>query len=135
MRGITGFGAYVPRLRLTRAAVAQAHSWNGGRGGKPPAGERAMCNWDEDVITMAVEAARDGLHPLNERGPASACSAPSSAEVPARWEPVISVAVSSSPRFSAIATTPAFWRSAWGSDVDAKQIDPKSGLAPRSFSG
>ncbi|MBX9465883.1 MAG: OB-fold domain-containing protein [Aquamicrobium sp.] len=68
MRGITGFGAYVPRLRLTRGAVAQAHSWNGGRGGKPPAGERAMCNWDEDVITMAVEAARDGLHPLNERG-------------------------------------------------------------------
>lgn len=67
MRGITGFGAYVPRLRLTRNAIAQANSWSAGRVSKPPAGERAVCNWDEDVITMAVEAGRDCLHASNER--------------------------------------------------------------------
>lgn len=59
MIGIIAAGAYVPRLRLDRAAVASAHAWfspglNGlGRG------VRAMANWDEDPITMAVEAARD----------------------------------------------------------------------------
>lgn len=59
--GITGFGAYVPRLRLERAAIAEAHKWMAPSlksGGK---GTRAFCSWDEDVITMAVEAGRDAL--------------------------------------------------------------------------
>ena len=59
--GITGFGAYVPRLRLGRAAIADAHKWMapGLRGAAK--GARAFCSWDEDVITMAVEAGRDAL--------------------------------------------------------------------------
>jgi 3-hydroxy-3-methylglutaryl CoA synthase len=67
MVGILAAGAYVPRLRLQRQVVAAAHAWfaPGLRGlGK---GERAMANWDEDVVTMAVEAARDCL-PEAERG-------------------------------------------------------------------
>ena len=59
--GIQSFGGYVPRLRLDRSAIANAHAWfNPGLKilGK---GERAMANWDEDPITMAVEAARDCL--------------------------------------------------------------------------
>lgn len=59
--GITSFGAYIPRLRLERAAIAGAHRWMapGLRGmGK---GERSFCNWDEDTVTMGVEAARDAL--------------------------------------------------------------------------
>lgn len=61
MVGITAFGAYVPRLRLNRQAVYDANKWfaPGLRG--LAKGERAMANWDEDSITMAVEAARDCL--------------------------------------------------------------------------
>jgi 3-hydroxy-3-methylglutaryl CoA synthase len=63
--GILAFGAYVPRLRLQRGVVASAHAWfNPGLRGLGK-GERAMVNWDEDVITMAVEAARDCLTGLD----------------------------------------------------------------------
>jgi len=64
-KGILAFGAYVPRLRLQRASVARAHAWfNPGLMGLGK-GERAMANWDEDPITMAVEAARDCLGDFN----------------------------------------------------------------------
>lgn len=59
MVGITSFGAYIPLLRLSRKAIADANIWFdpnlAGRG----KGERSMANWDEDSVTMAVEAARD----------------------------------------------------------------------------
>ena len=55
--GITGYGGYVPRLRMQRSAISAAHRWMApGLRGK---GHRAFCSWDEDSITMAVEAARD----------------------------------------------------------------------------
>lgn len=59
--GILAFGAYIPRLRLQRASVFEAHAWfaPGLRG--LAKGERAIANWDEDSITMAVEAGRDCL--------------------------------------------------------------------------
>ena len=61
MVGITAYGGYVPRLRLSRAAAVEANGWfNRGLKGLAK-GERAMCNWDEDALTMAVEAARDCL--------------------------------------------------------------------------
>lgn len=59
--GILSFGAYIPRLRLSRKAILAANSWfNPGLKGMAK-GERAMGNWDEDAVTMAVEAARDCL--------------------------------------------------------------------------
>ena len=59
--GILAFGAYLPRLRLSRKAVADANAWfKPGLKGQAK-GERAICNWDEDSVTMAVEAARDCL--------------------------------------------------------------------------
>lgn len=59
--GITGFGSYIPRLRIERRHIADAHAWMapGLRGAAK--GSRAYCSWDEDPITMAVEAARDCL--------------------------------------------------------------------------
>lgn len=55
-RGIISYGTYIPRLRIDRAAIAAAHSWAfPSMRGK---GARALANWDEDTITMAVEAAR-----------------------------------------------------------------------------
>ena len=61
MVGIVAFGGYVPRLRLQRQAIFSATGWfNSGLAGLAT-GERAIASWDEDVITMGVEAARDCL--------------------------------------------------------------------------
>lgn len=59
--GITSIGAYVPRLRLSRKAIAAAHRWMAPSLAAATKGERTFCSWDEDPITMAVEAARDCL--------------------------------------------------------------------------
>lgn len=59
--GITGYGGYVPRLRMQRAAIAAAHRWMAPGNAALAKGHRAFCNWDEDSVTMAVEAARDAL--------------------------------------------------------------------------
>src|SRR2546422_48679 len=59
--GILACGAYIPRLRLARRAIAEANSWFNAALKAQGRGERAMCNWDEDPVTMAVEAARDAL--------------------------------------------------------------------------
>lgn len=57
---IVSASAYVPRLRLPREVIAAAMSWATGTAGKPK-GARAICNWDEDALTMAIEAARGAL--------------------------------------------------------------------------
>jgi hydroxymethylglutaryl-CoA synthase len=59
--GILAAGAYVPRLRLQRKAIVEANRWFAPGLASLGKGERAICNWDEDAITMAVEAGRDAL--------------------------------------------------------------------------
>ncbi|MBV8166053.1 MAG: hydroxymethylglutaryl-CoA synthase family protein, partial [Alphaproteobacteria bacterium] len=59
--GILAYGAYIPRLRLARKAIADANAWLNPALAGQGKGERAICNWDEDPVTMAVEAARDAL--------------------------------------------------------------------------
>ena len=62
-RGIMSFGAYIPRRRLDRKAIAEANAWsNPGLVGSAR-GERAMCAHDEDSLTMAVAAGRAALMP------------------------------------------------------------------------
>ncbi|MGD9211666.1 MAG: hypothetical protein PVI90_12850, partial [Desulfobacteraceae bacterium] len=56
MAGIISFSAYIPTHRLKRAVIAKA--WEAG--GFP--GERAVANYDEDSLTMAVGAARKCIH-------------------------------------------------------------------------
>jgi 3-hydroxy-3-methylglutaryl CoA synthase len=56
--GILGYGAYIPRLRLSRKAVVEANAWFAPQSSRGK-GTRSMANWDEDSITMAVAAARD----------------------------------------------------------------------------
>jgi hydroxymethylglutaryl-CoA synthase len=48
----------VPRLRLARETIRAAMGWLSPPNVRAPAGERAVCNWDEDALTLAVEAAR-----------------------------------------------------------------------------
>lgn len=59
--GITGFGAHIPRLRMSRAHIAAAHAWMAPSLKGLAKGVRSFCNWDEDAVTMAVEAGRDAL--------------------------------------------------------------------------
>ena len=50
MVGVTRYGSYIPRFRLDRRLITQA--W----GTRQPKGEIAIANYDEDALTMAVEA-------------------------------------------------------------------------------
>lgn len=56
MSGISSIGAYLPRARLTRAAIASAMGWLSP--GLSEKGSRTLAFWDEDSTTMAVAAAR-----------------------------------------------------------------------------
>ena len=53
--GITAYGAYLPKRRLNRAAIAAANAWMNPALKGMGKGSKAICNWDEDTVTMAVE--------------------------------------------------------------------------------
>ena len=53
MIGIVSYGAYIPFHRLQRSAIAQALGIRAGEG------ERSVASYDEDTVTLAVEAARN----------------------------------------------------------------------------
>jgi 3-hydroxy-3-methylglutaryl CoA synthase/uncharacterized OB-fold protein len=57
---LLALGAHLPRLRLSRAAIAGSLGWltSGAGAGK---GQRTLAFWDEDSLTMAVAAARSAL--------------------------------------------------------------------------
>lgn len=59
--GLLATTRYVPRLRLERSEVAAQHRWMAPGLKSLAKGQRAMANWDEDVVTMAVEASRSLL--------------------------------------------------------------------------
>ncbi|MCY3831079.1 MAG: OB-fold domain-containing protein [Rhodospirillaceae bacterium] len=73
--GLKAYGAYVPRLRLSRKSIAEANAWFNPAIRGLAKGERAICNWDEDSLTMGVEAARDCLTPARLDGGAAAIAA------------------------------------------------------------
>ena len=59
MAGIISYGGYIPKLRLSRMGIFQSMGWFAPAIMMVAQGERSMCNWDEDSLTMAVAAARD----------------------------------------------------------------------------
>jgi 3-hydroxy-3-methylglutaryl CoA synthase len=61
MIGITSYGGYIPKLRLQRMAIFQSMGWFAPAIMMVAQGERSMCNWDEDSLTMAVAATKDCL--------------------------------------------------------------------------
>jgi len=61
MIGIVSYGGYIPRLRLDRMSIYQQIGWLAPALIMVAQGERSMCNWDEDSLTMAVASARDCL--------------------------------------------------------------------------
>jgi 3-hydroxy-3-methylglutaryl CoA synthase len=62
---ISTYGVYIPSNRMERSAIAEAHRW------AMPAlkglgkGQKAFCDWDEDSITMGVEASRGCIKSLS----------------------------------------------------------------------
>ncbi|MCP4691787.1 MAG: SDR family NAD(P)-dependent oxidoreductase, partial [Desulfobacterales bacterium] len=67
MIGVTSYGAYIPRLRLDRMAIFQSMGWFAPAIMMVAQGERSMCNWDEDPLTMAVAAAKDCLTGMDKQ--------------------------------------------------------------------
>lgn len=59
MAGIVSYGVYIPFYRLNRSEIS------GFWGGPPLPGEKAVAGYDEDAVTMAVEACRNCLSGLN----------------------------------------------------------------------
>jgi len=62
MIGITSYGAYIPRYRLNRKTIFAAIGWFNAATAGVARGEKAVANYDEDSITMAVSAAADCLN-------------------------------------------------------------------------
>ncbi len=65
MAGICAYGGYVPRYRLNRGLVYQAMGWMNPANIANAAGEKAVANFDEDSLTMAVAAGIDALNGID----------------------------------------------------------------------
>jgi 3-hydroxy-3-methylglutaryl CoA synthase len=59
MAGITSYGGYLPRYRLSRMVIVQNMAWYFPVIMAVAGGEKAVANWDEDSVSMAVAAAYD----------------------------------------------------------------------------
>lgn len=58
MAGLSSLKVYLPKLRLERAAIASAVGWLAPEIARKSKGVRTLGFWDEDAVTMAVEAGR-----------------------------------------------------------------------------
>ena len=56
--GILATSRYLPRMRLERSEIFAQHRWMAPGLKGLAKGQKAMANWDEDSVTMAVEAIR-----------------------------------------------------------------------------
>ena len=66
MIGIKSYGAYIPLHRMSRAELHRA--WGGvGMLGMSVPGEKAVASYDEDSVTMAVEAVNDCLQEIDHK--------------------------------------------------------------------
>ena len=77
MIGITSYGGYIPKLRMDRMMMFQAVAWFAPAVIAVAQGERSLCNWDEDALSMAggrltlYTCARPHCHTRTGRTPAS----------------------------------------------------------------
>lgn len=68
---IVSCGLYVPQWRLERTRIAEAMGWLGPAPAHGASGARAVCGWDEDALTMAVEAGRRCMAQAQSGAPAA----------------------------------------------------------------
>ena len=67
MVGITAYGGYVPRYRLSRMTIIQNMAWYFPVIMAVAGGEKAVANWDEDAISMAVAASYNCMAGKNRK--------------------------------------------------------------------
>ncbi|MDY6820032.1 MAG: zinc ribbon domain-containing protein [Deferribacterota bacterium] len=67
MAGIISYGSYVPRYRLNRNLIYQAMGWMNPANILNASGEKAVANFDEDSITMAVAASMNALRDMDRQ--------------------------------------------------------------------
>ena len=65
MTGICSYGGYVPRYRLNRGGIYMAMGWMNPANIANAKGEKAVANFDEDSITMAVAAGQKALNGMD----------------------------------------------------------------------
>lgn len=75
MRGIIGYGTYLPYWRLDRSKITATTGSGGGRG------TRSVASYDEDTTTMGTEAARNCLRSIDLDSAAIFFSTPNPAYV------------------------------------------------------
>ena len=119
--GVLATTRYLPRLRLERSAVLAQHAWMapGLRG--LAKGRRAMANWDEDAVTMAVEAGRRLLHALPGCQPAGVTLASTSLPFADRLNAAIVAGALDVPEGAAVRDVTSSPRAALGELVAALQ--------------
>ena len=64
MIGIVSHGCYVPRYRLNRKLIFRAMGWVDPSTAANARGEKAVANFDEDSITLAVAASLTAVKPF-----------------------------------------------------------------------
>lgn len=67
MVGITSYGGYIPRYRISRMLIVQNMAWYFPVIMAVAGGERSVANWDEDSVSMAVAAAYDCMTGRNRK--------------------------------------------------------------------
>lgn len=65
MAGICSYGSYVPRYRLSRSLIYKAMGWMNPANIANANGEKAVGNFDEDSLTMAVAAGINALRDMD----------------------------------------------------------------------
>lgn len=76
--GILGYGAYIPRKRMSRSAIYDAVGWAQPSLKGLAKGARAFGAWDEDALTIAVAAARNATR-ISKKTPDAICFASTTA--------------------------------------------------------
>ena len=66
MAGVVSYGAYIPKYRIDRKLVYKAMGWLNPATYMP--GEKAVANYDEDSLTMAVAAGTDCVTGIDRSG-------------------------------------------------------------------
>lgn len=77
--GILSCGAYIPRKRMSRAAIFDTVGWVQPSLKGLAKGARAFGAWDEDAITMAAAAARKAIKSTTKIEPGALCFASTTA--------------------------------------------------------
>ena len=126
--GILSYGVYAPQRRIARAAIYDALGWAQPSLKGLARGVRAYCAWDEDAVTMAVEASRAALRDLGAPHPQSLCLATTTAPFLDRQNAGIVAAALDLPSATHVFEAGGSQRAATSALIGIAQSRPKTAL-------